>query len=56
MIKNPVTRSLTKSEARRLEFNKRLQVVTGRLLTIADERGELRQMLDTLKSDGRSET
>lgn len=60
MIKNPVTRPLTESEASRLKFNKRLQVVAGRLLAIADERGELRQVLDKLREaesdDQRSET
>ncbi len=55
MIKNPVTRPLTEAQTRRLELTKRLQVVAGRLLTLAYERGELREMLDTLRDDQRSE-
>jgi hypothetical protein len=52
-IKNPVTRQLSDSTRRRLELSKRLQVVTGRLLTIAYERGELREILDLLRREGK---
>lgn len=51
MIKNPVTIPLLESRRRTLEANKRLQVVTGYLLTLAYKHKELEKMLAILKSE-----